>query len=318
MTTYTNPVFQSYFADPFVFRHEGVYYSVGTGAFDAGLPGIFTVLRSKDMAAWEAVGTALEPLDPAFGDTYWAPEIAVEDGRFWMYYSVGRSDKAHHLRVAVSERPEGPYKDTGTRLTNPFETPFAIDASPFRDDDGQWYLFWAEDFLDTEHGRAGTALVMDRLATPTRPAGEKRVVLRARHDWQRFIPDRVMYGARYDWHTLEGPSVLKRGGRYWCFFSAGRWEDETYGVDYAVADAVTGPYSDAGNDAGPRVLRTAKGSALGPGHNSFAESPSGADYIVYHAWDAAMTARRMFVDPIDWTAEGPRSVGPTTTPQPLR
>ena len=316
---YTNPVFPSYFADPFVFRHDGVYYAVGTGAFDAGLPGIFTVLRSPDLCTWEAAGTAMPALDPAFGDSYWAPEVAIAEGRFWMYYSVGRGDKAHHLRVAVADQPEGPYADTGTRLTNPFETPFAIDASPFRDDDGQWYLFWAEDFLDERDGaRAGTALVMDRLASMTQLAGEKRVVLRARHDWQRFLQDRVMYGARYDWHTLEGPSVLKRAGRYWCFFSAGRWEDETYGVDYAVADAVTGPYTDAGNDAGPRVLRTVPGVALGPGHNSFAVSPAGTDYIVYHAWDTAMTGRRMFLDPIDWTADGPRCAGPTVTPQRLR
>ena len=28
--------------------------------------------------------------------------------------------------------------------------------------------------------------------------------------------------------------------------------------------------------------------------------------IVYHAWDAGMTARRMFMHPIEWTDDGPR------------
>jgi hypothetical protein len=33
--TYTNPVWHGYFADPFVLRHEGVYYAYGTGTAPA-------------------------------------------------------------------------------------------------------------------------------------------------------------------------------------------------------------------------------------------------------------------------------------------
>jgi len=78
-------------------------------------------------------------------------------------------------------------------------------------------------------------------------------------------------------------------------------------VDYAVADTVLGPYSDAGNDAGPRVLRTIPGKVIGPGHNSIVRGPDDKDYLAYHAWDAAMTARRLCIDPLAWTAHGPRS-----------
>jgi hypothetical protein len=35
MQTYTNPVYKGYFADPFVWQHEGVYYAIGTGAAEA-------------------------------------------------------------------------------------------------------------------------------------------------------------------------------------------------------------------------------------------------------------------------------------------
>jgi len=44
-----------------------------------------------------------------------------------------------------------------------------------------------------------------------------------------------MYGRVWDWHTLEGPFVRKHDGRYYCFYSGGRWETESYGVDYGVA-----------------------------------------------------------------------------------
>jgi GH43 family beta-xylosidase len=116
-----------------------------------------------------------------------------------------------------------------------------------------------------------------------------------------------MYGSVYDWHTLEGPCVRKYADRYYCFYSGGRWENDTYGVDYGVADNVWGPYSGVDGATGPRVLRTIPGTLHGPGHNSLVVGPDGRDYIVFHAWDPAMTARRMFVRRLEWTAEGPRA-----------
>ena len=37
-----------------------------------------------------------------------------------------------------------------------------------------------------------------------------------------------MYGATYDWHTLEGPAVRRRDGTYYCFYSGGSWLTEGY------------------------------------------------------------------------------------------
>lgn len=328
---YRNPVYPEYFADPFVWKHDGAYYAVGTGVIEAqsdvgqavsaltveGAPGVFLLLRSNDLATWTPIGSALETLHPDYGDAYWAPEVAYAGGMFYLYYSVGRGDKAHHIRVALSERPEGPYRDLGTRVTDPFRCPFAIDASPFQDNDGEWYLFYARDFLDGS--RPGTAVVVDRLRDMTQLAGEEQVVVRPRHDWQRFVAGRIMYGGVYDWHTIEGPCVRKRDGRYYCLFSAGRWENESYGVDFAVADNVMGPYVCESNDIGARVLRTLPGTVLGPGHNSLVQGPDNStDYLIYHAWDPRMTARRMFIDPVEWTPAGPRCAGPTITPQLLK
>ncbi len=326
--SYRNPVYDGYFADPFAFRHQGTYYAIGTGAAEAKseVPDqsrVFPLLRSADLASWEPVGRALLRPDPALGDTFWAPEILHHDGTFYLYYSVGFEDRRHHLRVATSASPTGPYEDSGIALTNLEDCAFAIDPHPFRDRDGRLYLFHARDFLNCadEDGapvRAGTALVVYPLESPTRLGDRGRTVLRARADWQRFQADREMYGARFDWHTLEGPAVVLREGRYYCFYSGGRWENETYGVDYAVADHVLGPYTSEVVSAA-RVLRTRGDDLIGPGHNSIVRGPTGeTDYLVYHAWNREMTARRLCIDPIDWTDEGPRCQGPTATLQPLR
>ena len=320
---YRNPVHPDYFGDPFVWKHGKDYFAIGTGADEAvGLPHeggrVFPLLWSEDMVHWQRAGEALERPDPALGSNFWAPEVVQADGRFWLYYSVGHGDKHHQIRVAASRYPAGPYRDVKKEpLVLPRDPPFAIDPHPFRDDDGQWYLFYARDYLDSGicepfgNVRSGTALAVDRLTAMDKVAGEERVVLRARWDWQRFLANRLIYGGVFDWHTLEGAFLRRHRGRYYCFFSGGNWETGTYGVDYGVANRVLGPYSDDGGENGSRVLRTRPDHVIGPGHNSITTGPDGQDYLVYHAWDPEMTARRMCIDPLIWTPEGPRSHGPS-------
>jgi beta-xylosidase len=308
-----NPVYPGYFADPYVCRSGGEYFAIGTGPEEAegsNRRNVFPLLRSPDLVRWNEVGRALVRPD-VVGDTFWAPELAFADGCFYLYYSVGRADRGHQLRVAQAASVEGPYHDCGA-LTDPSEVPFAIDPHPFCDFDGRWYLFHARDFLDTKDGRAGTALVVHELETMTRLAPRGATVLRAHHDWQLFAKNRSMYGRTLDWYTLEGPFVLRRGGRYYCFYSGGCWKNDTYGVDYGVAESVLGPYDDRGAENGPRVLRTVPGRLIGPGHCSVVRAPDDrTDMLVYHAWDASMHARTMRIDPLRFTKDGPRCEGPT-------
>jgi hypothetical protein len=93
-------------------------------------------------------------------------------------------------------------------------------------------------------------------------------------------------------------------GKYYCFYSGANWQTPRYGVDYAVADRVTGPYTGEGREA--RVLRGVPGRVRGPGHHSIVEGPDGRDYFAYHAWNADLTVRQMCIDPLVWTPAGPR------------
>ena len=195
-------------------------------------------------------------------------------------------------------------------LLDPSTASFAIDPSPFRDDDGSWYLFYARDFLDPIEGaRSGTALVVSPLIGMMQVSPQFTIVMRAGHDWQRYQANRRLYAGVYDWHTLEGPCVVKHDGRYYCFYSGGNWQNESYGVDYVVADSITGPWIDTNPGDGPRVLRSTTGKLIGPGHNSITQDPLGRTFIAYHAWDAGRTARRFCLNPLTWTPEGPRASG---------
>jgi len=305
--TYRNPVYPGYFADPFVLRVGEEYFAYGTGPADER-GRHFPILRSRDLARWDYVGQALATATPF---NHWAPEVAQFDGRFSLFYSASdvASDDGHRLRVATAKDPSGPFEDSGNLLLPDYG--FSIDPHPFCDPKtGRWYLFFAADFTtDEPHG---TGLAVVELADDLmRVAGEPRIVLRASCPWQIYERNRNYKGQMWAaWHCLEGPFVLFREGRYYCLYSGGAWHTENYGVGFAVADHPLGPWRDDFAEHGPYVLRATK-DVLGPGHASVTIARDDRTLmLVYHAWDQARTARRMCVDPLHWSEDGPRCDGP--------
>ena len=308
-SSFNNPVYTGYLADPYCWYYQGMYYAIGTrgGGKDWDKTRDVPMIKSRDLQHWEYVGQVLEVPKDEQGGAIWAPETAYDHGMFYLYYHANGNGKGFRIRVATSKNPEGPYVDTGTPLTDVSKNDFAIDSDAFRDDDGQWYLFYATDF--TNHDATtfrGTALVMDKLIGMTRLAGKPETVMRAHWKWQLFQHNRNMRGEVADWYTLEAPEVIKRHGKYYCFYAGGNYQNDSYGEDYLVADNIHGPWHEAGRNRGPQILRSVPGKVIGPGHCSIVSSPDGKrDFIVYHAWNKAMTKRQVWVDPIVWTKTGP-------------
>ncbi len=296
-----------YFADPFVLRTNGGYFAYGTDSPErptlAETGRQFPVLFSPDLETWDFVGGALAAPKMMDSLAFWAPEVAEREGRYYMYYSAGgEAGEEHKIRVAVSEQPEGPYIGSDAPLMP--KEPFTIDAHPFRDPaDGKWYLFFAKDFFDAP---AGTGIAVVPLASDLlSAAGEPKPVLRAQGDWQIFERNRFWYDRIWPiWNCVEGPFVVFRQGRYWMFYSGGRWEAANYGVGCAVADHVLGPYIDAHASEGPSVLTSGDG-LFGPGHNSVVVGPSGGHCICFHAWDADFKVRRLHISRLNWSPSGP-------------
>ena len=316
--TYQNPVYPGYFADPFVLRTADGFYAYGTGPVE-GHARAFPVLKSSDLVHWELVGGAVEPLESERPLNYWAPEVAERDGRYYLYYSASPvdNDEHHRVRVAIADHPAGPFRDAG-RFVIP-QLGFTIDANPFRDPQtGRWYLYFATDYeADAPHGTGLAAVEMNDDLTSVK--GDPVPVVRAQADWQIYERNRNYKGRVWSaWHCVEGPSVVFHDGRYYCLYSGGAWHGEQYGVGFAVADHPLGPWRDEFASRGPTVLKGIPGKVVGPGHNSTVLGPDGRTlFMVYHAWDTGHTARRMCIDPIRWTAEGPKVDGPSTDPRQL-
>jgi GH43 family beta-xylosidase len=308
---YLNPVYGASFPDPFVLKFRGQYWGYCTGVWGDGR--CFGILHSRDLVNWREVGGAMEQL-PDRPPHYWAPEVFYDNGRFLLYYSAG--DEARmHIRVAVANHPAGPFVDSGRRLT---AEEFAIDAHVFEDDDGARYLFYATDFLD--HTHIGTGTVRDRLLDSFTLARDPRPVTRARYNWQVYDPQRAEKGG-VRWHTVEGPFVLKRKGRYYQMFSGGNWKNTTYGVSYATSDHIAPPGEWEQLADGGRVLpilRTLPGLVVGPGHNSAVRGPDNQQlFCVYHRWAEDGSGRVLAVDRMDWAGERLFVLGPSTTAQPV-
>jgi beta-xylosidase len=313
---YTNPVWQGYFADPFVLRHNDEFYAFGTA--DIQQDGRwFPILHSKDLLRWNYVGGSLTPLNEAKAKSYRAPEVVRHGDKYYMYYSAGGAAGEHHqIRVATAKEITGPYVDQGVILIP--DEPFTIDPHPFEDPlTGKRYLFFAKDFLDGE--RPGTGIAMVELGDDmVSIKGEEKTVVRAQADWQIFERNRHWLGKVWHaWHTVEGPTVLYRNGQYYCFYSGGCWNSKTYGVGFAHAESINGPWIDDQDAHGAAVLSDIPQHVFGPGHNSIITAPDGVtDVIVYHAWDPSWTARRICLDRLRWTEEGPRCQ-PTWQPSTL-
>lgn len=294
------PVWDGYCADPFVLRTAGGYTMYGTTPGSLADGRLFQTLTSDDLTTWTDVGGALVPLAGAEpGTEYWAPEVVEVDGVYWMYYSVGAGDGGHHLRVATAAQPTGPFHDTGVDLTP--DLPFAIDPSPLVDASGSRWLYFATDQLDGD--RPGTVIAVARLISMS-SLGEHRLLLTANADWQRYQAGRLMYGQLRDWHTLEGPQVIRHDGRYWMCFSAGNWQNAGYGVGLATAPHPQGPWAQLSNGAG--FLNSADTGLVGPGHNSLFTDHAGQLWTAFHAWDEQCTRRSPHLARIDWSADRPR------------
>jgi GH43 family beta-xylosidase len=306
--TYLNPVHARDFPDPFVLKFAGEYFAYCTGFWRDSRA--FGVMRSRDLVMWEELAGAMEPL-PGGHPCYWAPEVSYRDGKFLMYYSVG-NETLMHVRVAIAGRPEGPFVDSGHRLTT---AEFAIDPHVFVDADGSRYLFYATDFLDYTH--IGTGTVVDRMIDDFTLEGHPRPVTRARYDWQIYDAARKEKGG-VRWHTVEGPFVVARKGRYYEMFSGGNWQNVSYGVSYAVSDRILNDEEWQQNADGEKVLpilRTIPEKVIGPGHNSVVRGPDNQQlFCVYHRW--AAEGRVLAIDRQEFVGDALAIMGPTTTTQP--
>ena len=292
-----NPVFPGWYADPEAAVFDNQYWIYPTTSLKYSAQVGFDAFSSPDLVHWTKHADVLDIKDiPWAKKALWAPAMIEKDGKYYFFFGANdiQSDKEiGGIGVAVSDKPEGPFKDLlGKPLIGAFHNGAQpIDQFVFKDDDGTYYMIYGgwkhanivrlkPDFTGVEPMADGTVF---REITP---------------------------GPEY----VEGPMMFKRNGKYYLMWSEGGWTGPDYSVAYAIADKVTGPFKRIG-----KILEQDPKVATGAGHNSlFHVARDDSWYIVYHRHplgdtvgnDRVTCIDRMYFDkdghilPVKITSEG--------------
>lgn len=299
--SYQNPVLTVDFPDPFVYNDMGTYVAYATNANGPNIQ----VTSSTDLRNWVLHRDALPTLPRwATPGKTWAPALVKAGGQFVLYYTAQhRTGGINCIGRAHGPTPYGPFTDTAA-LPLVCQSGYrggSIDPSVYVDKYGRPWLLWkSEGTKGIEPTRIWSRpLRFDGLEFDG-PAFE---LLHTDQAWEQPI--------------IENPSIVFTGGKLLLFYSAGRWQDGTYGINWAHCAGLGGPCT---KNLGPWVHST--GRVVGPGGQEFFRTGDGKLWMAYHAWDSAHVGyptgkRTLRIDRVTMSNGQPVLRGPTWTPQPF-
>jgi beta-xylosidase len=289
-----NPVFEGWYADPEAIIYGDTYWIYPTYSDEYEKQTFFDCFSSKDLITWTKHPSIIDTAEVKWAKrALWAPSVISKDGKYYLFFGANdvHEGEIGGIGVAVSERPEGPYRDL---LGKPLIGDIVNGAQPidqfvFRDGD-DCYLYY---------GGWGHCNVV-----------------KLNRDFTALVPfdDSVVYREITPKNYTEGPFVFKKDGKYYFMWSEGGWTGPDYSVAYAIADSPFGPFTRIGS-----VLQQDTAVATGAGHHSIIHAP-GTDryYIVYHRHppgdrignhrvtciDLMTFDERGFINPVKITNEG--------------
>jgi xylan 1,4-beta-xylosidase len=282
--SYNNPVLPGDFPDPSVIRDSQGYWATATSSEWAPQ---FPILHSTDLVNWQQVGSIF-PDPPTWStENYWAPELAIDKGRYFVLYTARKRKGPLCVALAMAEKAKGPYRDQGPLVC---QNAGSIDGSIIRDENGVLHLIWKE---DGNSRNQPTPIWAQPLAEDgSKLVGERRELLRNDPDsWERNL--------------VEGEFILKRNGFFYMFYSGNACcgRECNYALGVARAQHLLGPWEKGPNNP---IL---KGNDVWkcPGHGSIVATPEDRTYLLYHAYharDFVYAGRQGLLDEITWNAAG--------------
>lgn len=278
-----NPVFPGWYADPEVAMFDGKYWIFPTysAAFDDQT--FFDCFSSTDLVNWTKHERVLTNEDVKWARrAMWAPSVVEKDGKYYFFFGANdvHEGEIGGIGVAVADKPEGPYKDyLGKPLINEIVNGAQpIDQFVFQDDDGTWYMIYG---------------------------GWRRCnIVKLKDDFTGLVPfeDGTIYREITPKNYVEGPWVKKINGKYYFMWSEGGWTGPNYKVAYAISDSLFGPHERIGEIISPDPK-----IAMGAGHHSVLQTPSGNWYAIYHRRPVGINTRdhrETCIEKMEFNADG--------------
>lgn len=242
-------------ADPVIVNFEGRYYVYPTG------DGVrYKCMWSDNLVDWSGNYTAftIPAGSPWKSTNLWAPEIERINGRFYLYYTAGLGDiNTQHIGVAEALTPIGSFVDRN--FAAPLVTVAAIDADLFQDGD-DLYLFYVAYQPDPFKLRVYVRRMLDPLTLD--PNSNPVLCVEPTVPWEGS-------------GVTEGPTVIKRDGKYYLFYSGWGATSANYAVGVAIADNPLGPWVKQPAPFNPVYHRNDAVGLYGPGHGDLVTGPDG-------------------------------------------
>ncbi|MDR1744064.1 MAG: glycoside hydrolase family 43 protein [Dysgonamonadaceae bacterium] len=254
-----NPVFEGWYADPEGIIYGDTYWVYPTYSYDYEEQVFFDCFSSKDLVKWTKHSNIIDTAEVKWAKkAMWAPGVICKDGKYYFFFAANdvHEGEIGGIGVAVSDRPEGPYKDL---LRKPLINEIVNGAQPidqfvFQDKDGTYYLYYGG------WGHCNVVKLNDDF-TALVPFDDGEI-------YKEVTPERY----------VEGPFMFIRDGKYYFMWSEGGWTGPDYSVAYAIADSPFGPFRRIG-----KILQQDPMVATGAGHHSVLHIPDTDEYyIVYH------------------------------------
>jgi beta-xylosidase len=345
--TYQNPLKVS-LGDPYVLRVNGnKYYMYGTGGAKHG----FVAYSSSDLVNWKPEGQVYfgdnkngwSSVDTVWDGAYWAPEVYLRKGKYYMFYSAQWKNNPNHdienfrIGVAVADKPTGPFIDIRDRPV--FDPGYPVlDADVLFDKNGKTYLYysracykhpvksevadWAKAkgwYNEVEESWVyGVELKPDFSGVVGQPVLQLRPPV-SMNDKQSEWESRSVTSHEVNRRWTEGSFIFRKGDTYYMMYSANYFGGKNYAVGYATSLSPLGPFKKAANNPILQKNIEKGGIVTGTGHNSVTYSPNGKEmFCIYHGRTTETGNERVvFIDRMK-VKDGKLMVeGPTTSPQPI-
>jgi beta-xylosidase len=271
-----NPVFAGWYADPEAAIFGERYWIYPTYSAKYNEQVFFDAFSSEDLVTWTKHPRILDTASVKWARrAMWAPAVIEKDDKYFLFFSandIQNDNERGGIGVAVSDKPEGPFRDY---LGRPLVDKFYNGAQPidqFVFQDGtNFYLIYG----GWRHCN----------------------IARLKPDFTGFLPfdDGIIFREITPSNYVEGPIMFERKDKYYFMWSEGGWTGPDYSVAYAVSDSPFGPFERVG-----KILQQNPKVATGAGHHSVIKVPSTDDwYIVYHRRPLDQTDRNSRVVCID-------------------
>lgn len=255
-----NPIFQGHYADPEARIFNNTYWVYPTYSAPYDDQTFMDAFYSHDLVYWTKVEKVLDKKSISWARrALWAPSPIEKNGKYYFYFALNdiqSNDEFGGIGVAVADTPSGPFLDAlGKPLIDIFHHGAQpIDPHAFIDDDGSAYLYY---------GGWGHCNIVK--------LNEDMISLGTFEDGETF---KEITPQGY----VEGPCMIKRGGKYYFMWSEGGWTGPDYSVAYAISESPFGPFKRQ-----EKILKQNPGVATGAGHHGILNIPGTDDwYIVYH------------------------------------